>query len=167
MITVSDVSSCDQPAFVWTVIASMVVGNAILLILNLPLIRVWVMLLRVPYAVLFAVILEFTVIGAYAVSNSGFDVIVMTVAGFLGYLLKKLDFPLAPLVLTLVLGPLLEQNLRRSLQMSNGSFRILIDSPIALTVLCVAAIALFWPAIRIGLSALRRRSSSALPRSAA
>jgi putative tricarboxylic transport membrane protein len=83
----------------------------------------------------------------------------MTISGFVGYVLKKLDFPLAPLALTLVLGPLLEGNLRRSLEMSNGSFRILVQSPIAVTVLCVAAVALVWPAVRLGISALRRRSA--------
>lgn len=144
----------DQSDFVWTLIASMLVGNVILLLLNLPLIRFWVLLLRVPYAILFSIILLFTIIGAYAVSYSAFNLVVMTVAGFAGYMLKKLDYPLAPLVLTLIIGPLMEENFRRSLQMSSGGMEIFIDRPIALAGLCLVALLLAWPIVR---SIVRRR----------
>ncbi|MQA81457.1 MAG: tripartite tricarboxylate transporter permease [Streptosporangiales bacterium] len=153
----------DHADFVWTVIASMVIGNAILLILNLPLIRVWTQMLRVPYGILFAVILEFTIIGAYAVSNSTFDLTVMTVAGLLGYLLRKLDFPLAPLVLTLVIGPLMESNLRKALEASAGSLSTFVDRPIALTVLCVAGAVVLWSVIRGALARFRRDESPVTP----
>ena len=105
----------------WGVIASFYVGNVILLILNLPLIGIWVKILKIPYGLLFGVILAFMVVGAYSVSNSTFDVLVMILFGVIGYLLRKLDFPLAPIVLTLILGPLMERSLRTALDMSRGT----------------------------------------------
>lgn len=144
----------DHPNFVWTLIASMIIGNALLLIMNLPLIRFWVLLLKVPYGILFAIILEFTIIGAYSESFSTFNLLVMAIAGLASYLLKKLDYPLAPLVLTLILGPLMEENLRRSLQMSSGNFSILVDRPVALSGLCLAAVVFVWPLIRRALTHL-------------
>jgi putative tricarboxylic transport membrane protein len=86
------------------------------------------------------------VVGAYSVSNSAFDVLVMTVFGLIGYLLRKLDFPLAPIVLTLILGPLMERSLRQSLDMSQGSLGIFLESPIAVVLLAVAALILIAPA---------------------
>jgi putative tricarboxylic transport membrane protein len=132
----------------WGTIASFYVGNVILLILNLPLVGIWVRMLKIPYGLLFGIILAFMVVGAYGVSNSTFDVGIMLVFGMVGYLLRKLDFPLTPIVLTLVLGPMMERSLRTSLEMSQGSFRIFAESPIAMVLLGLAALFLVAPAFR-------------------
>jgi putative tricarboxylic transport membrane protein len=138
----------EHPQFVWAVIASLVVGNAMLLVLNLPLIPLWVRLLRVPYPILVTVIVVFCVIGVYSINNSVFDIWVMLGFGILGYALKKFDIPVAPLVLTLVLTPLMERALRQSLEMSGGEFGIFAERPLALGLIMLAAAA-------IGLSSLR------------
>jgi putative tricarboxylic transport membrane protein len=136
----------DHPDVVWGVIASFYIGNIMLLILNLPLIGIWVKILKIPYGILFGIILAFMVVGSYSVSNSVFDVVVMTLFGVIGYLLRKLDFPLAPIVLTLILGPLMERSLRQSLEMSQGSLDIFLKSPIALVLLILTALILIAPA---------------------
>ncbi len=138
----------EHPDFVWAVIASLYIGNVFLLILNLPLVGLWVRILKIPHAVLYALILAFTVIGAYSVSNSAFDVAVMTVFGVVGYLLKKLDFPVVPAVLTLILGPLMERSLRVSLDMSQGDFSIFFTRPISAALLALAALVLLSPLLK-------------------
>ncbi len=135
----------DHPTVAWGVIASFYIGNVMLLILNLPLIGIWVKLLKIPYGTLSAIILSFTVLGAYSVNNSVFDVLIMTLFGVIGYLLKKMDFPLAPAVLTLILGPMLERSLRTSLEMSQGSFGIFLESPVAVVFLVLTAVVLIAP----------------------
>ncbi len=135
----------EHPDIAWGVIASMVVGNVILLVLNLPLVGMWVKVLQIPYAALFAVILAFMILGAYTVDNSAFDIMTMALFGVVGYVLRKLEFPLAPAVLTLILGPIMEKSLRRSLEMSQGDFSIMIQSPIAATVLLIAFLILLSP----------------------
>ena len=121
-----------QPEFVWTVIASMYVGNVMLLILNLPLVGIWARLVMVPYPVLGPLILIFSVLGAFSVRNSTFDVWVALAFGLLGYAMRKLDFSETPLVLTLILTPILESSLRQSLSMSAGDVRIFLERPVAL-----------------------------------
>jgi len=138
----------EHPDVAWGVIASFYVGNAILLVLNLPLVGIWVKILRVPYGLLFGIILAFMVVGAYSISNSVFDVMVMTLFGVIGYFLRKMDFPLAPIVLTLILGPLMERSLRTSLEMSQGDMGIFLESPIAAVLLSLAALFLIAPAFR-------------------
>ncbi|MEJ5312410.1 MAG: tripartite tricarboxylate transporter permease [Anaerolineae bacterium] len=138
----------DHPALVWGVIASFFIGNVILLILNLPLIRLWVMVLRIPYSILFGLILAFMIIGVYGLDNSAFDIMTMVVFGVLGYLLRKLDFPQAPVVLTLILGPLMERSLRTSMEMSQGDFAILWSTPISAGLLIAAAAVLISSALR-------------------
>ena len=144
----------DQPQFVWAVIASFFVGNALLLVLSLPFIPVWVAVLKVPYAILLTVVLCLCVVGAYSLNNSTFDIGVMAVFGLVGYAFKKLDIPAAPLVLTFVLGPLMERSLRQSLEMSQGAFSILFTRPLSLALLVLAAgVVLFsalgaWKAVR-------------------
>jgi putative tricarboxylic transport membrane protein len=138
----------EHPDVVWGVIASFYVGNVILLILNLPLVGIWVKILKIPYGLLFGIILAFMIVGAYSVSNSTFDVLVMTLFGVIGYLLRKMDFPLAPVVLTLILGPLMERSLRQSLEMSQGDLRIFLESPIAVVLLASAALILIAPAFK-------------------
>jgi putative tricarboxylic transport membrane protein len=128
--------------FVWAVIASFVVGNVILLILNLPLIPMWVAVLKIPYSILFALILGFAVVGAYSVDSSIFGVIVMVAFGVLGYVFKKLDIPLAPFALTLILGPMMEKALRQSLEMSGGNLSVFYTRPLTATLLAIAAVVL-------------------------
>jgi putative tricarboxylic transport membrane protein len=110
-----------HPDLFWGIIGSMYIGNVMLLILNLPLIGLWVKILDVPYVMLFPLIYLFCLIGAYSISNSLFDVIIMIIFGVIGYLMKKFDYPAAPLVLALILGRMLEKNLGQSLMMANGS----------------------------------------------
>ncbi len=130
----------EHADFVWAVIASMYVGNLILLIMNLPLIPLWVAVLKVPYSILFALILGFCVLGSYSLDSSSFDVGTMLAFGFIGYILKKLDFPLAPICLTLILGPLMERGLRQSLEISRGDFTIFFTRPISAGILAVAIV---------------------------
>jgi putative tricarboxylic transport membrane protein len=132
----------EHSQFVWAVIASFVVGNVALLILNLPLIPMWVAVLKVPYAILFALILGFAVLGAYSVDSSVFGVGVMLAFGLLGYAFKKLDIPLAPFALTLILGPMMEKALRQSLEMSGGDLNIFYARPLTATLLAIALIVL-------------------------
>ncbi|MHB0871180.1 MAG: tripartite tricarboxylate transporter permease [Chloroflexota bacterium] len=139
----------EHADFAWAVIASLYVGNVILVVLNLPLIPLWVSLLRIPYPVLFALILAFCVVGAYSVDSSIFDVGAMLGFGLLGYILKKLDFPLAPLVLTLILGPLMEKGLRQSLELSDGEFSIFFTRPISAVLLAIAALFIVSTAFRM------------------
>lgn len=134
--------------FVWAVIASLCIGNVMLLILNLPFIPVWVAILRVPYAVMIAIILGFSIIGAYSLNNNIFDVGAMLGFGVLGYIFRKLDIPSGPLVLTLVLAPLMEAALRQSLEMSQGSFRIFLESPLTASLIAVAALSVVVSTLR-------------------
>jgi putative tricarboxylic transport membrane protein len=137
----------QNPGLFWGVITSMYIGNLMLLILNLPLIGLWVQVLKVPYKILFPLILLFCLIGVYSVSNSVFDIYVMIVFGVVGYLMKKFEYEGAPLVLAFVLGPLLENNLRKSLIMSQGSFAIFFTRPLAAASLIIALMLLISPLI--------------------
>ena len=132
----------EHSDFVWAVIASFVVGNIVLLLLNLPLIPMWVAVLKIPYSILFAIILGFAVVGAYSVDTSVFGVGVMLAFGVLGYAFKKLDIPLAPFALTLILGPMMEKALRQSLEMSGGDLSVFYSRPLTATLLAVALIVL-------------------------
>jgi putative tricarboxylic transport membrane protein len=129
----------DHPDLVWGVIASFCIGNAILLVLNLPLIRLWIKILEIPQPILYTFVLGFCVLGAYSANGQLFDVGTMTVFGMVGWLFRKLDIPLAPMILTLILGPLMEQSLRQSLDSSSGSFAIFFTHPISLTLILAAA----------------------------
>jgi putative tricarboxylic transport membrane protein len=132
----------QHPDFVWGVIASMYVGNAILLLLNLPLAPLFAYVLRVPYALLYPVILALCVVGVYSQSNSVDDVWLMGGFGLLGYFMKRYDFPAAPLILGLVLEPLFENALRQSLTLSHGSLAIFVTRPVAAALLALTALAL-------------------------
>ncbi|MCX5912877.1 MAG: tripartite tricarboxylate transporter permease [Deltaproteobacteria bacterium] len=126
----------------WGVVTSMYLGNAMLLVLNLPLIGLWVRLLKIPYSILFPLILLFCLIGAYSVNNNSEEVVIMILFGVIGYLMRKFDYEAAPLIFALVLSPLFENALRQSLLMSNGSFTIFFTRPISLSFM-VIGIALF------------------------
>jgi putative tricarboxylic transport membrane protein len=127
----------QQPDLFWGFIASMYVGNVVLLILNLPLVGIFVNLLRIPYPILYPAILTFCVLGVYAVNGSVVDLGIMAVMGALGYLLRKFDFETAPVVLGLILAPMIEMSFRQSLSMSSGSYGIFVSRPIALVMLMV------------------------------
>ena len=135
------------PDVFWGLVTSMYTGNAMLLILNLPLIPLWVKVLKVPYPILFPLILLFCLTGAFSINNTVADIIVMNIFGVIGYLMKKLKYEGAPLVLAYILGPLFENSIRQSLMMSKGSFSIFFTRPIALGFLAVAAIMLVSPII--------------------
>jgi len=130
----------NQPELFWGFVASMYVGNLVLLVLNLPLVGLFVNLLRVPYAVLYPSILVFCVLGVYAVNGSLIDVWIMLIMGMLGYVLRKLSFETAPIVLGVVLAPMIELSLRQSLAMSDGDYTIFLTRPITTTLLAVGAV---------------------------
>jgi putative tricarboxylic transport membrane protein len=128
----------DSPNVFWGVVASMYVGNVLLLILNLPIIPIWVRILRLPYAYLASIIVLLTLIGAYSINNSTTDMYVVLLFGLLGILMKRFEYEPAPLVLAFVLGPLMETALRRSLVLSEGSFTIFVGRPISAALLGTA-----------------------------
>jgi putative tricarboxylic transport membrane protein len=121
----------NNPDLFWGLVASMYLGNGLLLLLNLPLIGIWVRVLKIPYRILFPLILLFCLIGAYSVKNTTFDLFLMIFFGAVGYLMRKFDYEAAPLILAFVLGPMLEQSLRQSLLISKGSFMIFVSRPIS------------------------------------
>jgi putative tricarboxylic transport membrane protein len=127
-----------SPGIFWGLVASMYMGNAMLVLLNLPFIGIWVQVLKIPYRILMPLILLFCLIGAYSVTNSTFDVTLMILFGGVGYLMRKFGYEGAPLVLAFVMGPLLELNLRQSLLISGGSFAIFITRPISGVTLAIA-----------------------------
>ena len=135
------------PDLFWGVIGSMYIGNLMLLLLNLPLIGIWVKLLKVPYAILFPMILFFCLLGVYTVNNSYVEIIIMIIFGGIGYLMKKFGYEGAPLVLAFVLSPMMENAFRQSLIMSAGGFGIFIYRPISLGLLLVTAVLLLLPFI--------------------
>jgi putative tricarboxylic transport membrane protein len=137
----------QHPEIFWGVIASMLVGNVILLVLNVPLISIWVGMLRIPQPLFLPMILMVAVIGAYSVNNSMLDLYVLCAMGVAGYVLRKLEFQLAPMVVGVVLGPLIEKHLREGLILNRGDPSIFYTSPIAATIWALVAAVLL-----IGLS---------------
>ena len=141
----------DRPGLFWGLIASMWIGNLMLVVLNLPLVGLWVKLLRVPYRLMFPSIIVFCCIGAYTINSKSFDLYVMAFFSIFGYIALKLDCEPAPLILGFVLGPMMEENLRRALLLSRGDPMVLIEEPISLLFLLVAVgllIVVATPAIR-------------------
>jgi TctA family transporter len=141
----------QRPELFWGLIASMWIGNLMLVVLNLPLIGLWVKLLRVPYRLLFPAIMAFSAIGVYSVNNSSFEIYLTALFGIFGFVCVKLGFPAAPLLLGYVLGPMMEENLRRSMLMSGGDPSVFVTRPISLafivaTVLILVVMVL--PAVR-------------------
>ena len=143
----------EHPDVFWGFVASMYVGNVMLLLLNLPLVGLFVNVLRIPYAYLYPLVIMFCVIGVYAVNNSVVDVWIMLIMGVVGYLLRKFGFDPAPLVLGLVISPIFELSLRQSLVMSNGNWTIFFGRPIAAILLAIAAALLLLSALTV----IRRR----------
>ena len=132
----------QQPALFWGIITSMWVGNLMLVVINLPMIGIWVRLLKVPYRLLFPSILLFCAIGVYSLNNSAFEVALTALFGLLGYVFYKLGCEPAPLVLGFILGPLMEENLRRAMLLSRGDPLVFLQRPISLTLLVMAALLL-------------------------
>lgn len=143
-----------QPDLFWLLIAGFLIGNIMLLVLNIPLIGLWVSILRIPYHVLYPAILIFIALGVYSVNNSTFDILVVGIIGAVGYMIWVLRFDATPLLLGFVLGPLIEANLRRSLQISRGDPMTFIERPISATILALCAALIIWALI----SGLRSRS---------
>jgi len=132
-----------NPDLFWALIVSMWIGNAMLVILNLPLVGIWVYFLRVPYMVLFPAIVAFCAIGVYSVDNSSFNVYMVTISGLVGYLLMKLDCEPAPFVLGFILGPMLEEHLRRAMIVSGGDPLVFVTRPISAFLLLTAVLTLY------------------------
>ncbi|HEX5140887.1 MAG TPA: tripartite tricarboxylate transporter permease [Dehalococcoidia bacterium] len=142
-----------RPQLFWGLVASMLVGNVFLLLLNLPLVGVWARLTQVPYRWLFPAILVFASVGNYSLNNSAIDVYLCAATGVLGYVFAKLECSPAPLILGFVLGPMLEENLRRALLMAEGSFLVFVTRPISLAFLLLSAlllVAMIVPSLRRG-----------------
>ena len=135
----------ESPDVFWGLIASLYVGNVMLLVLNLPLIPLWVKILKIPYHYLFPLILLFCIIGAYTVNNNQYDIIIMIIFGVIGYVMKKFDYEAAPLVLALVLGPIMENAVRRSLVIADGNAAVFFTRPISAFFLIVGLLILFSP----------------------
>jgi putative tricarboxylic transport membrane protein len=145
----------EKPELVWAVIASFFVGNVMLLILNLPLVGLWAKILDVPYQYICVGTLLFCILGAYSINQSVFDIWIMLLFGVIGYVLRKLDFPLAPAVLGIILGPQLEKSLRTSLEMSAGDYSIFFTRPIAAGLLVCCAIILAVSALKLAPKEIR------------
>jgi putative tricarboxylic transport membrane protein len=132
----------QHPQIFFGVIASMYLGNVMLLLLNLPLIGIWVKVLKVPYRILMPLVLLFCLIGAYSVNNNGVDVVIMSIFGIVGYVLRKFDYEMAPLLLAFILGPMLEKNFRQSLIMADGRLSVFLERPISGVILVISALLL-------------------------
>src|SRR5205085_6958055 len=145
----------EQKDFVWGLIASMYLGNIVGLAVVLTMVPVFAAILRVPFAIVAPIILVICAIGAYTVHNNSFDVIMMLVFGIAGYFLKKCNYPLAPLVLAIVLGDKAEEAFRQSLLLSQGSVSIFFSNGLVGSIMALGLIALFWPVIHMGWSWLR------------
>src|SRR4051794_3583660 len=143
----------EKPELFWGLIASMWVGNAMLVILNLPLIGMWVKLLTVPYRYLFPSILVFMSIGVFSLSNNPFDVLIMAIFGVMGYVCVKLECEPAPMILGFILGPLMEENLRRAMLLSRGDPTVFITKPISAAFMIASAILL----VVVALPAIRKK----------
>jgi putative tricarboxylic transport membrane protein len=146
----------EQKDFVWGLIASMYMGNLMGLLIVLTCVPLFAGILRIPFSIIAPVIMVFCAIGAYTVNNNTFDVFMMLVFGIVGYVLKKTDYPLAPLVLAIVLGDKAEESFRQSLLGSQGSFDVFWSSGLVSTIMALGLIALFWPLIQSGWTRMRR-----------
>lgn len=145
----------EQKDFVWGLIASMYLGNVVGLVVVLTCVPLFAAILRIPFSIIAPIILVFCAIGAYTVHNAPFDVVLMMVFGVFGYLLKKCNYPLAPMVLAIVLGDRAEESFRQSLLASQGSLTIFWSNGLVSTIMGLGLIALFWPMIQTGFSRLR------------
>jgi len=156
-ITPGPLLFASNPALVWGLIASLFIANAMLLVLNLPLVGLWVRLLRIPRPWLYAGILVFAATGTVAAKPSVVEIAMLAAFGLVGFFMRRFGYPIAPAIVGLILGPLAELQLRRALQMNTGDPSILIESPVAATLLALAALALVAPLVS---KTLRRMKSA-------
>ena len=140
----------DQPELVWTLLASLLIGNTLLLVLNLPLAPAWARLLRIPRPQLYAGILFFACLGAYATNLDPFDIGLLLLFGLLGLMMRRFGLPVLPLILGVILGPLMEGKLREALSISDGSWTGLVDEPLAVVVYGLIAALIVLPAVLRG-----------------
>jgi putative tricarboxylic transport membrane protein len=141
----------QHPDLFWGLVVSMFIGNAMLVVLNLPMIGLWVQLLKIPYRFLFPMILGFMAIGVYSINNLNLDLYLMVLFGLGGYVFQKLRVQIAPLVLAFVLGPLIEESLRRAMVLSRGDPAVFFTRPISAAFMIVSVallIAMLWPSLR-------------------
>jgi putative tricarboxylic transport membrane protein len=141
---------------VWALIASLYIGNLMLLVLNLPLVGLWVKLLKIPRAPLYAGILVFAAVGVYGMRQSAFDLYVMLAIGVLGVLMRRFDFPAAPVIVGMILGPLAEAHLRNALAIGEGHWSVFIQRPMSAALLAVCVAVLVVPRV------LRRRRAATM-----
>jgi putative tricarboxylic transport membrane protein len=134
----------EQPQVFWALIASMYIGNIILLILNIPLVGIFISLLRIPFRILFPIILLICLVGTYSVSLSTFELFALAGSGLFGYIFRRAGFDIAPFILAVIIGPGLEMAFRQSLMRSAGSLSVFVGSPIALTFIAMSSLLLFW-----------------------
>jgi putative tricarboxylic transport membrane protein len=153
-----------EPQLVWGLIASLYIGNAMLLLLNLPLVGLWVRLLTIPRRYLYAGILVLSSVGAYSVNRSVFDVAILYAIGVAGYMMRRTGAPLAPAIIGLILGPMAEQQFRRALASADGSATIFVTRPIAATLLAVAALIVLASPLRGAMRAWSARRARVAPR---
>ena len=142
-ITHSPFLVTEHPQVFWGVITSMYIGNVLLLILNLPLIGLWVRLLKVPYGIIFPLILLLCLIGVYTINNNSYEILIMLVFGALGYVMRKTGFEPAPFCFAMIIGPIMETNFRQSLLQSRGGFGIFLARHISATLMGVTLCLLF------------------------
>ena len=152
----------SQPQLVWGLIASLFIGNVMLLVLNLPLIAVWVKLLQIPPPLLYAGILVFATIGTYGITQSPVDLVLLYLIGGIGYFMRRYDFPAAPVIIGMILGPLAEQNFRQAMTISAGDWTVFFTRPLSATILLLAVLALFGPML-YELAPRRKRGAAAGP----
>jgi putative tricarboxylic transport membrane protein len=145
----------EQKDFVWGLIASMYMGNIVGLLVVLTCVPLFAAILRIPFSVIAPVIMVFCAIGAYTVHNNTFDVVMMVVFGVAGYFMKKCNYPMAPMVLAIVLGDKAEEAFRQSLLASQGGLGVFFSSSLVSTIMALGLIALFWPLIQSGWTRLR------------
>ena len=134
----------EQPHIFWGLVASMYIGNVILIILNLPLVGIFVNLLRVPFRILMPLILLICLIGTYSVNTSTFELVILLGFGAFGYIFRKLEYDIAPFILAMIIGPTFEMSFRQSLMRSGGSFAIFWESPITVTIIALSLLLFLW-----------------------
>jgi putative tricarboxylic transport membrane protein len=147
-----------QPELIWGLIASLYIGNVMLLALNLPLVGLWVKILKIPTPLLYGGILVFATIGTYGISRSVIDLVLLYAVGILGYFMRRFDFPTSPVIIGMIIGPLLEQEFRRAMTISAGDPMIFLQKPLSLALLLIAVAAVFVPPL---VKFLRQRRSMA------
>ena len=149
----------EKPDLFWGVIASMYIGNFMLLVFNLPLVGVFASIIRTPLYILMPIVMLLCLVGVYSVNNSILDIWLMTGFGLLGYLLRRLQYDLSPLVLAMVLGPMMERSFREAMMISQGDLFVFLTRPIAGTILLVGALAMLVPILIVWIKPFIMRKS--------